>query len=118
MVDVVVGVDDELDRELRELADFREHLFCGFGIFKRVDDRDAVVADDEARVGAGIAFGVVDGGVDVVAERFQGEGKGGWGRCLRAPSGAERGKSEQTQGFCDSHGSVSYLSGRSLVTAE
>ncbi len=74
VVDVVVSVDDKFYGEPRELADFGEHLFCGFGVLEGVDDGYAVVTDDEAGVSACVAFGVVDGGVDFVAERSEQEG--------------------------------------------
>lgn len=74
VIEVVVGVDDELDGKLGEHTDFAEQSLRGGLVFKGIDYGDTVVADDEAGVGAGLALGVVNGGVDPVAERFEDEG--------------------------------------------
>jgi hypothetical protein len=50
-------------------------LFGGVGIFESIDDRYAVVTDDESGVGARVAFGVVDGGPDVMAEGLRVNGR-------------------------------------------
>ncbi len=99
VIEMIVSVDHELDRELGHHADFAEESFrCGL-VFKGVDDGDSVIADNEASVGAGFAFGVVNGSVNAVAERFEREGKGGVGlgsrRHLREYGGTAASKNER-----------------------
>jgi len=84
VIEVVMRVDDEFHRQLCELLDFGKELTRGRRVLKRVDDGDAIVADDEACVGAGGAFRFRDGGEDVVAERLDGEEQGISGCILRA----------------------------------
>jgi hypothetical protein len=84
VIDVIVGVDYEFNRKTGYFSDLGEHLFGGIRIFESIDDRYAVVTDDESGVGARVAFGVVDGGPDVMAEGLEREGQGirrwrGWG---------------------------------------
>jgi len=79
MIEMVVGVDDELDGELGDHADFAEEGVGSGLVFKRIDYGDAVIAHDKSRVRAGFAFGVVNGGVDAVAKRLEYEGQGGVG---------------------------------------
>src|SRR5690349_21807493 len=79
MVKVIVSIHDEFDGELGEHANFAEKSLCGRRVFESVHYDDSVVTDDEAGVGAGLALGVVDGGVDVVSDRLQGKGEGSRG---------------------------------------
>ena len=67
VIEMVVGVDDEFDGQLGDDANLAEESLGGGLIFKGVDDGDAVIADHEARVGTGLAFGIVDGSVNSVA---------------------------------------------------
>src|ERR1043166_2976356 len=76
MIKMVVGVDDELDWQFTQHANFAEQSFCGGLVLESVDDGDTVFADNEASVGARFAFGVIDGGINAVPERFESEGKG------------------------------------------
>ena|SRR5579863_3310336 len=77
VIEMVVSVDDELDGELSDDANFAKQGLRGGRVVEGVDDRDAVVTDDEAGIGAGFALGIVDGGVNAVAEIFQSEGERG-----------------------------------------
>jgi hypothetical protein len=99
VVEVVVSVDDELDGQFGDHANFAEEGLSGGLVFECIDYCDAIVADDEASVGAGLTFGIVDGGVNAVAERLEGEGKGGVGlgrrRRLREYSGNAASKKER-----------------------
>jgi len=74
VVVMVVGVDNELDGKFRDHAYLAEQGLSGGFVFERIDYRDAIVADDEASVRARLTFGVVDGGINAVAERPEGEG--------------------------------------------
>jgi hypothetical protein len=74
VVEVVVGVDNELDGKFRDHAYFAEQGLSGGLVFERIDYGDTIVADDEASVRARLTFGVVDGGVNAVAERPEGKG--------------------------------------------
>jgi len=77
VIKMVVGIDNEFDGEFGEHANFAEQGLSSGRVIEGVDDGDAVVADDEASVGTGFAPGVVDGGVDAVADGFESEGEGG-----------------------------------------
>ena len=75
VVEVVMGVDDKLDGQLGDHADFAEESLRGGFVFEGIDYRDTAVADDKAGVGAGFAFGVVNRSVDALAERLQEKGR-------------------------------------------
>src|SRR5664280_2042375 len=73
VIEVIVGIDDEADGQLGSLADRREQLLRGGARLKSVDDRDAIVADDEAGVAPCPAPGDADRGEDAGADLVQGE---------------------------------------------
>ena len=52
VIEMIVSVDYKLDGKLGDHADFAEESLRGGFVFKRVNHRDAVVADNEAGVGA------------------------------------------------------------------
>jgi hypothetical protein len=79
VVEMVVGVDNEFDGKFRDHANFAEQGVRGRLVLECINYGDAIIADDEASVGAGFTFGVVNGGVDAVAERLEGEGQCGVG---------------------------------------
>ena len=73
VVKMIVSVDDKLDRKLGEHTDFAKKGLGGSDVFESVHDQDRFVADNEAGIGACFAFGVVNGGINAVAERLEGK---------------------------------------------
>ena len=111
MIEMVVRVHDESNGKLRDHANLAEQGLGSGSVFESIDYSDAVVADHEASVGAGFPFGVVNGGIDTVAERLKCEGKSrvGFGRRSRLPlqsrrPAADKYRQKKDQG---SHGGLS-----------
>jgi hypothetical protein len=81
VIEVMVGVDHEPDGKLRDPPNLREELPGGFGILKRVDDRDPFVSHHESGVTDRPAVVRRDGGPDSLADFVESEvwpaGKGG-----------------------------------------
>src|SRR5467141_3581601 len=97
MIQVIVGVDHELDRKMREAVDLaKQCLRCGF-IFKRIDHGHAVVADHKSSVGPSIAFCVVNRRPDVRADKFQLKGKRRIRRLAQENRGGKTEKKRQSE---------------------
>src|SRR5580658_7329221 len=107
VIQMIVRVDDEFHRQLREFLDLGEKLARGAFVLERVDDGDAVISDHKAGVRASFAVGVFDGRQNVVAEWLDGE-RQGFGGCLLCACGAhkKRKKKRSDDGFA--HGSLWY----------
>src|SRR5581483_4301769 len=75
VVQVIVSVDDELEWEGKELASLGEKRLCRGFPLERIDDRNAVVSDDETGIRTGVAFHVVNRRVHAVAKRFESKGQ-------------------------------------------
>ena len=73
VVEVIVRVDDELDRQLRALLNLCEELLCRILGRERVDDDDAIVTDHEACIRRRWTRGlrVVNRGPGIRADLFQ-----------------------------------------------
>src|SRR5260370_37728645 len=56
VVDVVVGVDDKFEGEVRDGLYFGEKGLGSSFVLKRVDDYNAAVADDESRIRTRVAI--------------------------------------------------------------
>src|SRR5579859_1213378 len=108
VIEMVVRVDDEFHGQLGEFSNFRKELFGGFGVLEGVNDGDAVFADDKTGVRTGAAFGLVDGRIDVVAERPQGEERRVGGGVFLSVAWTSKNSEEQRQQDCFAHGCVSY----------
>jgi len=68
VVEMVVGVDDELDGNLVSTRISPSRARAAGSLSKSVDDRNAVLADHKSSVGAGFALGIIDRGVGAVAK--------------------------------------------------
>src|SRR5579864_7577636 len=80
---MVMRVDDEADRQTRFLANFIQERLRGGDVFERVDDRNAVGANNEAGVRAGargLGGRIVDRGPRAIAEIVKRERRNRRGR--------------------------------------
>jgi hypothetical protein len=110
VIEMVMRVDDELDWQLGESLNFRKQLLRGRSILESVDDGDAIVADDNAGVGAGGTLRFGYGGENVVAQGFDCEGQGIGGCFLRARR-AHKNKQKERNDDGFAHGPVWYRGG-------
>ena len=74
VVRVIMRVDDVADRLGRQPADLADQRARRIWREEGVDHQHAVVADDEAGVGARLVFRSVDRGINAGAKLFQDEG--------------------------------------------
>ena len=104
VIEMIVGVDDVADRPGRQPADLGDERLGRVEREEAVDHQDAVVADDEARVGPRLVLRPVDRGVDAGTDLFEDERKrrrrGGVGRRhhKRGEHESSAGSSRQTDG--------------------
>src|SRR5437764_13583811 len=95
---MVQEVVHEWNRQLGDHVKVASNSLAGGLVFEGANHGDTVVADHETSVGASVALGIVDGGVDTVPEGLKREGKSGAGlgrhRGLRAQQGNATEKQE------------------------
>ena len=80
VIEMIMRVDDVADRFGRQPVDLGDERFGRVEREEGVDHQHAVVADDEAGVGAGLVLGSVDRGVNAWADLLEHEGqrRGQW----------------------------------------
>src|SRR5712691_631322 len=73
MVQVVMSVDHVADGQIGNLANLCEQFFGWVSGYECIHDSDSVRTNDETCIAAGLAAIAADGGVDSVANLFDGE---------------------------------------------
>src|SRR5215471_5134156 len=81
MIQVVMSVDHEADRQVRDLANFRQQLFCWGNVDKCIYNKNFLAAHDKASIAACRAAVRTDGRIDSHANLLYGEIRSLGGKC-------------------------------------